>query len=128
MNTEIILSIVNALLVSGGLVTLASIRWTAKKAKSDAKEAETDANTKLMTAFEEHVLQPVTESNGKLKSQVEELNGTVAELRKETTSLRNEVRRLRKAVDKIEDCPSAHDCPVRLELQKQSARDGEGTD
>lgn len=111
---EIIMAIVNVLLVSGGLVTLVSIRSTARQAKSDAKQAETDANTKLMTAFEEHVLEPLTTNNDELK--------------KEIKSLKNEVRKFRNAIDKIEDCPSAHDCPVRLELQKQSARDGEGAD
>ena len=122
MNTETILTIVNVLLVSGGLITLASLKSTVKRAKADAKEAETDANAKLMSAFEEHVLQPVVESNSNLKGEVAGLTETVK-------SLRNEVKRLRKAVDKIEDCPSAHDCPVRLELQKQASNgDGAGTD
>lgn len=66
------------------------------------------------------------------KDYVDEFRKNIAEpLRREVRELKREVKQLRNALNKIQDCPHAADCPVYDELQKQQAdagaeADGEG--
>lgn len=54
------------------------------------------------------------------KDYVESFRKEIADpLRREVGGLRREVKYLRDAIQKINDCPHAADCPVYDELQKQ---------
>lgn len=62
------------------------------------------------------------------KSYVEEFRDNIAKpLQTEVKGLRRNVKQLTNAVEKVNDCDYRSQCPVRVELQKQSAdtRDGE---
>ena len=69
---EIILAILNILLVSGGLVVLATIKSTVKTSKANAQGAGTDANDKLMKSYEEHIINPVLKELQELRKEREE--------------------------------------------------------
>lgn len=96
---EIILAVLNTLLVSGGLVVLATLRSTIKTSKATAQGAGTDANEKLMQSYEEHILNPILKANEKTNRKLD---------------------RLTKAIEKIPSCPHAAQCPVSAELQKST--------
>ena len=58
------------------------------------------------------------------KDYVESFRKEIADpLRREVGGLRREVKHLRDAIQKINDCPHAADCPVYDELQKQQNDD-----
>jgi len=63
---QIISLILNALLTSGLLVTIFTIRATRKKASAEASSAEIDNAQKLVNDFDNFIVKP-------LKSQVDEL-------------------------------------------------------
>lgn len=105
MTTEIILAIIEAVLGGTLIVTLVTLRSTKKKASEEAKSMEIDNNKRLMDSFNEYIVEP---------------------LKKEVNGLRKDVRRLNRAIEKINDCPRAANCPVRRELQ--DAKDNPETD
>lgn len=97
MNTlEILRLVFECVLTSTLIVTLVTLRATKRKAHEEARRAVIDNDKVLMDNFNEYIVEP---------------------LKKEVNALRKDVRRLNRAVEKINDCPTAARCPVRLELQ-----------
>lgn len=128
---EIILAVLNLLLVSGGLVVLATIRSTVKTSKANAQGAGTDANDKLMKSYEEHILNPVLKELAELRKEREEwhqerdalklqLSQTTDKLTKSNEKTNRKIDRLTRAIEKIPECEYSrhHQCPVSLELRK----------
>ena len=96
MTEEIIRIIIEAVLGGTLIVTLVTLRSTKKKASEEAKSMKIDNNKKLIDGFNEYIVEP---------------------LKKEVNGLRKDVRKFTRAIEKINDCPHAADCPVRRELQ-----------
>ena len=96
MTEEIFRIIIEAILGGTLIVTLVTLRSTKKKASEEARSMEIDNNKRLMDGFNEYIVEP---------------------LKKEVNGLRKDVRRLNRAIEKINDCPHAANCPVRRELQ-----------
>lgn len=113
MTSETLLLILNFVL-GGGLITAIVSIFTlrsrvkeaqakaeqalaeAKRMQAEAKSKELENDKTLVDSFNEYIVTPLkTEVNG----------------------LRKDVRRFTRAVEKINDCPHAADCPVRRELQ-----------
>ena len=92
-----------SLFTGGALVSLLTLGSQRKKAKSEAKHAEEDAEVVELSNADKIV-----------KMQTEYI---VEPLKKEISKLRTDVRRLNKAIDRIGDCPHSNDCPVRHQLQ-----------
>lgn len=111
---EIIMAVLNVLLVSGGLVTLLTIRSTIRKSNIEVKQADTEATTSLMKAFEEHILQPVLTECQELRKKDEATN-------KKLELTNRKLDRLSRAIEKIPACKYSHQCPVSCELQKSAA-------
>ncbi len=99
---EIISSILNLLLVTGGAVTIVTLRAQRKSANEKAKAAELDNDEKAVQIVMSYVVEP---------------------LKKEINELRKDVRRLNRAIDKIAECPHAADCPIKRELQDNKDND-----
>ena len=68
----------------------------AKRMQADAKSKEQENDKNLVDTFNEYIVTP---------------------LKKEVNGLRKDVRKFTCAVEKINDCPHAANCPVRRELQ-----------
>ena len=103
--TEEIIRIIFEALMSGALVvTLVTLRSTKKKADEQAKSIAIDNDKNIMQNFLEYIVEP---------------------LKKEVNGLRKDVRKFTRAVEKINDCPHAADCPVRRELQNDQNCDEE---
>ena len=97
MTAEIIRIIVEAIMGGTLIVTLVTLRYTRKKASEEAKSMQIDNEKNIMQNFLEFIVEP---------------------LKKEVNGLRKDVRKFTRAVEKINDCPHAADCPVRRELQE----------
>ncbi|MBQ7389219.1 MAG: hypothetical protein IJW01_07610 [Paludibacteraceae bacterium] len=93
---EIVSLVLNVLFVSGGIVTLVTLKPTLKKTKEQAKSVELDNDEKAAQIVMGYVVEP---------------------LKKEINALRRDVRKLNRAIDKIADCPHAADCPVKQQLK-----------
>lgn len=106
---EIISLCLNILFVSGGLVTLLTIKATRHKAEAEADNTEAQAEGAKL-------------ENDEKASQII-LQYVVEPLKKEINALRKDVRALNRAIAKISDCPHADDCPVRRELQNNENND-----
>jgi len=104
------ISFVLNLLVSGScLVALLTLKSTRIKAGAEAKGAEHDAKGKEI-------------ENEEKASKL--LMGYIVEpLKNEINALRREIKKLQKSIEKISDCPSADNCPVRNELQNNKNND-----
>ena len=103
--TEEIIRIIFEALMSGALVvTLVTLRSTKKKAAEQAKSIAIDNDKNIMQNFLEYIVEP---------------------LKNEVNGLRKDVRKFTRAVEKINDCPHAADCPVRRELQNDQNCDEE---
>ena len=96
MTEEIIRIIIEALMSGALIITLVTLRSTKKKAAEQAKSIEIDNDKNIMQNFLEYIVEP---------------------LKKEVNGLRKDVRKFTRAIEKINDCPHAADCPVRRELQ-----------
>lgn len=119
------------ILLGGGLlgtvVTIITLRSTARKAKAEAGRAEADAETVRLDNAEhatrilmENIVKPLKEEFNETK---EELAGTKKELARNT----REMARLRKAIDGANSCEHRDSCPVRERLREQpKERDGTG--
>ena len=68
----------------------------AKKMQAEAKSKELENDKTLVDTFNEYIVAP---------------------LKKEVNGLRKDARKFTCAVEKINDCPHAANCPVRRELQ-----------
>lgn len=93
---EIVRMIIESLLGGTLIVTLVTLRSTRRKAREDVRAAAIENDKALMNSFNEFIVEP---------------------LKREVNALRKDVRRFTRAVEKINDCPHAADCPVRHELQ-----------
>ena len=93
---EIVRMIIDSLLGGTLIVTLVTLRSTRRKAREDVRAAAIENDKALMNSFNEFIVEP---------------------LKREVNALRKDVRRFTRAVEKINDCPHAADCPVRNELQ-----------
>lgn len=94
--TQIISLILNAVLSVGFITAIATLRSTRRKAREEARRASLENDKSLMDSFNQYIVEP---------------------LKKEVNALRKDVRRFTRAVEKINECPHAVDCPVRNELQ-----------
>ena len=110
---EIISLGLNILFVSGGLITVVTLKSAIKKSQSEADMTEAQAEGSKMT-------------NDEKASQIL-MQYIVEPLKKEINALRRDIRALQRAIGKISECPHADDCPVRHELQKHQD-DCEGSD
>lgn len=93
---EIILSVLNLLLVSGGAVTIVTLRSKIKQSSEEAKSAELDNDEKAAQIVMGYIVEP---------------------LKREINALRRDVRKLNRAIDKIAECPHSVDCPVKKQLK-----------
>jgi len=93
---SVISSLLNLLLTSGLIVTLATLKSQRKKAEEEAKGIALDNEKKLTELINEYFVDP---------------------LKKEITSLRRTVSRLTRAIDRIPSCPHSTDCPVKDSLE-----------
>lgn len=93
---EILRIIVETLMTGTVIVTLVTLGATKKKASEEARSMGIDNDKRLMDNFNEYIVEP---------------------LKKEVNALRRDLRKFTRAVEKINDCPHAADCPVRHELQ-----------
>ena len=113
MTTEIWMLILNFVL-SGGLVAAIIAIATLR---SHVKEAEAKAEQALAEAQKMHAEAKSTELDND-KTLVDTFNEyIVAPLKIEVNGLRKDVRKFTRAIEKINDCPHAANCPVRRELQ-----------
>ena len=94
--TQLLSLILNAVLSVGFITAVATLRSTRRKAREEARRAAIENDKSLMDSFNQYIVEP---------------------LKKEVNALRKDVRRFARAVEKINDCPHAADCPVRNELQ-----------
>lgn len=78
------------------------LRAEVEAAKTNTRSDELENVKKAMAILMEEVVEP---------------------LKKEINAIRREMARLRKAVEKVNACPHAADCPVRRELQHFEERD-----
>ena len=93
----IVSGILNLLLTSGIIVTLATLRSLRAKAQEEAKSLALDNDKKVSDMVNEYFVEP---------------------LKKEITSLRRTVSRLTRAIDRIPSCPHSADCPVKDALNE----------
>lgn len=101
---EIISIVLNALLGGGFIVTLVTLRATRRKANAEAESQQIANASALLSEYVKNIVEP---------------------LKKEVNALRANIRSLTKAINRIQDCPHAGDCPVRGELQKQADTDAD---
>lgn len=112
----------------GTVVTIATLRSTARKAKAEAVKAEADAESVRIDNAEhatrilmENIVKPMKDEFGETK---EELMETKKELARNT----REMARLRKALDGANSCEHRDGCPVLDRLREQPKdRGGERT-
>ena len=76
----------------------------AKKMQAEAKAKEQENDKNLVDTFNEYIVVP---------------------LKKEVNGLRKDVRKFTCAIEKINDCPHAANCPVRTELQNDEKNGAE---
>jgi hypothetical protein len=112
---ESISSLLNVLLGSGLIVTLATISSTRKKAQTESKQAEMDLAKEYVQEYSKNIVEPLREN---IEKQIGTLND-------EITGLKKELARFRKAIEKGKACPYINACPIEHELQK-AAECGEG--
>lgn len=93
----IISGILNLVLTSGIVVTLATLRSQKAKAKEEAKSLALDNEEKVSKMVNEYFVEP---------------------LKKDIASLRKQVSRLTRAIEKIPSCPHSADCPVKDALNE----------
>ena len=86
----------NLLLTGSNIVTLVTLRIQRAKAQEEVKSLALDNDKKVSDMVNEYFVEP---------------------LKKEITSLRRQVSRLTRAIEKIQSCPHAADCPVKEELE-----------
>lgn len=109
------------ILLGGGLLALVvgviTLRATVRRANADAEHAKADAETVHITNTENATRILVDNIVKPLK---DELNATREELqatKKEMASTKRTMSRLAKAVEAVNDCRHADECPVRYKLR-----------
>ena len=96
------LSILTLVAGGGWLFDRRKHRQEVESLKADNRKKEMDLSKMYVDEFKENIADP---------------------LRREVGGLRREVKHLRDAIQKINDCPHAADCPVYDELQKHQGDD-----
>ena len=102
-----ILSVLTLVAGGGWLFDRHKHRQEVEGLKADNRQKDMDLSKDYVEAFRKEIAEP---------------------LRREVRELKREVKKLNNAIDKIQDCPHAGDCPVYDELQKQQADSGAETD
>ncbi|MBR1644326.1 MAG: hypothetical protein IJ684_03020 [Bacteroidales bacterium] len=105
--TSIILGIITLLGGCGWIVDRHKHRQEVEGLKADNRQKDMDLSKDYVEAFRKEIAEP---------------------LRREVRELKREVKKLNNAINKIQDCPHAGDCPVYDELQKQQADSGAEAD
>ena len=108
--TSIILGVITLLGGCGWLLDRHKHRQEVEGLKADNRQKDMDLSKDYVEAFRKEIAEP---------------------LRREVRELKREVKKLNNAINKIQDCPHAGNCPVYDELQKQQGDagaegDGEG--
>lgn len=99
------ISLVLNLILGGGFIgTVATLKSERKKQEANAKLSELTTIEKGTEILMENIVSP---------------------LRKELNAVRKEITRLRKAIDKANTCVYSASCPVRQQLQVDTADDAE---
>lgn len=103
----------------GTVMTIVTLRSTARKAKAEAVKAEADAESVRIDNAEhatrilmENIVKPLKDEFNETK---DELSGTKKELARNT----REMARLRKALDGANNCEHRDGCPVLDRLREQ---------
>ena len=102
--TSIVLALIALLSSCGWLVSGRKYRQEVESLKADNRQKDMDLSKMYVHEFKENIAEP---------------------LRQEVRELRNEVDLLRNAIQRINDCPMAPDCPVLGELQSNTPGKGE---
>lgn len=103
--TSIILALITLLGGCGWLVSGRKHRQEVESLKADNRQKDMELSKMYVDEFRENIAEP---------------------LRQEVRELRNEVDLLRNAIQRINDCPLAADCPVLDELQSKQGGENEG--
>ena len=103
--TSIILALIALLSGCGWIVSGRKYRQEVESLKADNRQKDMDLSKMYVDEFKENIAEP---------------------LRQEVRELRNEVDLLRNAIQSINDCPLAADCPVLDELQSKQGGENEG--
>ena len=113
MTTEMILLILNFVFGGGlvaAIVAIATLTSRVKEAQAKAEQALAEAKRMQAEAKSKEL-----ENDKTLVDSFNEY--IVTPLKNEVNGLRKDVRKFTRAVEKINDCPHAANCPVRRELQ-----------
>ena len=102
--TNIILATITLLSGCGWLVSGRKYRQEVESLKADNRQKDMELSKMYVDEFRENIADP---------------------LRLEVRELRTEVDLLRNAIQKINDCPLAPDCPVLGELQDKQVKSEE---
>ena len=109
---NLVLSILSPTALVASIVSLASMKLDKKKLSKEIDGIKVENEQKKMELSTKYV---------------DEFNETVkAPILKEVKGLRRDVKNLRDAIQKINNCPYADNCPVNAELQKQQQDGGDG--
>lgn len=128
---EIVSLALNVLLVSGGLITLVTLRAKLKDANAQAKRAEIDNETAAMENFQKYIVDPLKREVESLRNEVSKYKVAADSARQEmivyqekTESLERvilannrEMARFRRALEKISGCEYESTCPVKKQLK-----------
>jgi len=103
----------------GTVVTIVTLRSTARKAKAEAVRAEADAET-VRIDNAEHATRILVDNIVKpLKDEFNETKEELAETKRELARNTREMARLRKALDGANSCEHRDGCPVLDRLREQ---------
>jgi hypothetical protein len=96
---DIIRTIGEAVLSSGLIASLFTLRTTKRKAEEELKQLQATNADSILRTNEEYIVKP---------------------LKREINGLRTTVRQLTKAIQKAQDCPHAAGCPVRESILSEN--------
>lgn len=96
---DIIRTIGEAVLSSGLIASLFTLRETKRKAEEELKQLQATNADSILRTNEEYIVKP---------------------LKREINGLRSTVRSLTKAIQKAQDCPHAAGCPVRESILSEN--------
>lgn len=96
---DIIRTIGEAVLSSGLIASLFTLRTTKRKAEEELKQLQATNADSILRTNEEYIVKP---------------------LKREINGLRSTVRQLTKAIQKAQDCPHAAGCPVRESILSEN--------
>ena len=100
--TEIILGVLTLLGGCAWFVNFRKDKQEAKGIRADNRQKDMNLSKDYVTEWRTYIAEP---------------------LQREVGELRQEVAQLRHAIELVSDCPHRAECPVREQLQRQSAGD-----